>query len=182
METIKIKRGITIEGQKALDNFYKQLEKDINYVIRNIVYTLAGCDDFGLNSEQRKDMTYHITYIKSRLYNNVVRNVLTPLVSNPLKSENKTSAENSIDDLNEFITYSTITDSYGAKVKVKESCNADAPHVWIFVEEGSLGQFNNGATHLNVEQASAIRDALTEFIDQIPSRWDLSEKDLSKTE
>lgn len=84
--------------------------------------------------------------------------------------------ENSIVDSNGFIIYGTITGSYGAKVTVKESSNAEAPHVWILIEEGSLDN-NNAAARLNVEQACAVRDALTTFIDQIPDRWDLREEE-----
>ncbi len=77
-------------------------------------------------------------------------------------------------DARGFTNYSTVIDSYGAKVRVKESSNASGPHVWIFIEGGNV-ENNDGSTHLDVKQASAARDALTKFIDEAPSRWDIDD-------
>ncbi len=74
-----------------------------------------------------------------------------------------------------FITYDSIIDSYGAKVRVKESSSAECPKVWIFIEGGAT-ENNDGAAHLNVEQAKLIRDALSKWIDEVPERWDLNDE------
>lgn len=66
-----------------------------------------------------------------------------------------------------LITYGTIIDRYGSHIKVEESSNGNEPHVWILID-------GYGSAHLNLKQASAIRDALTDWIDQIPSRWNLN--------
>ncbi len=85
----EIKRGITIEGQKALDIFHLQMEDEINHVMRNITYTLSGGDDLDLNADQRQNMSYHIFYLKMKLYNNVVNNILKPLLDTDFNSEEK---------------------------------------------------------------------------------------------
>jgi hypothetical protein len=70
-----------------------------------------------------------------------------------------------------FHGYTELTDSYGASVRVQESSAASAPHVWIFLEGGAVKE-NNGSAHLNIEQATKVRDALTYWLEEIPSRWD----------
>lgn len=66
--------------------------------------------------------------------------------------------------------------SYGHKVSVYESSAANGPHVWLNVSK----DFNRGpgdlpecdvAAHLSLDQAIAIRDRLTAFIDEVPERW-----------
>ena len=71
-----------------------------------------------------------------------------------------------------FILYEDLTDSYGARVSVKESSNASGHHVWIFVEGGGVDN-NNGSAHLDINQAKSIRDALSKFIDGVYDRWEL---------
>ena len=63
--------------------------------------------------------------------------------------------------------------SYGHEVSVYESSSAEGPHVWLAVQR----QESHGipacaaAAHLSLEQAVAIRDRLTAFIDEVPQRW-----------
>lgn len=69
-----------------------------------------------------------------------------------------------------FPVYAELTDSYGADVRVVESSRAmiegedDGPWVWIFVSGGAI-DVNRGSAHLELKEAIAVRDALTEFID-----------------
>jgi len=87
-----------------------------------------------------------------------------------------------------FINFDHFTDSYGATVTVRESSAALAPHVWVFVEGGTTaaepgtpgipeGRKNDGSAHLNVEQATRLRDALDAFIrergadPEFPATW-----------
>ena len=76
-----------------------------------------------------------------------------------------------------FANYDEFTDSYGAKVTVRESSAALEPHVWLFIEGGGTackpgtpgipeGRTNDGSAHLTVEQAACVRDALSAFIDE----------------
>jgi hypothetical protein len=69
-----------------------------------------------------------------------------------------------------FIQYDELTDSYGANCRVVESSAAAGPHVWIFVEDGAV-KGNNGSAHLDVQQATRVRDALTAWLDEVPERW-----------
>lgn len=64
-----------------------------------------------------------------------------------------------------FLDFEGITDSYGAKVTVYQSSAAVSPHVWLGIRGGSGNeQGSNAASHLNLEQARAIRDALDAFL------------------
>jgi hypothetical protein len=68
-----------------------------------------------------------------------------------------------------FTTYDDFTDSYGARVVVRQSSAASAPHVWLFIDGGDTGKTggireNDGSAHLTVEQATRVRDALDAFI------------------
>jgi hypothetical protein len=89
--------------------------------------------------------------------------------------------ENIKTDERGFITYDDIIDSYCARVRVKESSSAEGPHVWIFIEGGIIevgsSEINDGSAHLNIEQAKHVRDALSKWIDEIPSRWDIKDED-----
>lgn len=76
-----------------------------------------------------------------------------------------------------FTNYDEFTDSYGAKVTVRESSAASRPHVWVFVEGGETaaapgtpgieaGRANDGSAHLTTAQAIRLRDALDSYIDE----------------
>jgi hypothetical protein len=74
-----------------------------------------------------------------------------------------------------FEDYADFQDSYGASIIVRESSAAMGPHVWVFANGGGIvqsGGTNEGSAHLNVEQAKILRDALTEFIERVPQRWE----------
>lgn len=66
-------------------------------------------------------------------------------------------------DARGFTQFTELTDTYGATVRVKESSSAEASKVWIFVQGGAVNG-NNGAAHLDLEQARQVRDALDEWI------------------
>jgi hypothetical protein len=57
-----------------------------------------------------------------------------------------------------FRIYAEFVDTYGAKVDVRESSLATERRVWIHA--------GDGAAHLNVEQAKAVRDALDEWLNE----------------
>ena len=65
-----------------------------------------------------------------------------------------------------FGQYASIVDSYGATVRVQQSSAASDDYVWIFVGGGAIDD-NEGSSHLNLEQAKAIRDALTAWITDV---------------
>lgn len=56
-----------------------------------------------------------------------------------------------------------VIDSKGSKISVVESSSAEDDCVWIFARNE---QWPKAEPHLNVEQARAVRDALTEFINE----------------
>lgn len=59
-----------------------------------------------------------------------------------------------------FVVYDQFTDTRGAEVRVQQSSSATHTAVWVF-----CGSDNDYETpHLNVEQATRVRDALTAFI------------------
>lgn len=60
-----------------------------------------------------------------------------------------------------FAIYDEFRDSYNHSVKIQESSNAGYDAVWIFAqnEDGDLC-----CSHLNMDQAKRLRDALDEFI------------------
>lgn len=68
--------------------------------------------------------------------------------------------------------YAEFTDTYGASVKVSQSSSASGPHVWVFVKGGGANNPNHhltekgeAAAHLSVEQATLVRDALSEWLE-----------------
>lgn len=68
-----------------------------------------------------------------------------------------------------FTTYDEFTDTYGAKVTIRESSAATRTCVWVFTEGGDThadinGHVNDGNAHLDVEQATRLRNALDAFI------------------
>lgn len=69
-----------------------------------------------------------------------------------------------------------VATTYGEKVAVYESSAAKGPHCWlrIFDDGRSQVRHHQGASiaaHLNVEQATAIRDRLDAWLNEIPTRW-----------
>lgn len=74
-----------------------------------------------------------------------------------------------------FEKYAEFKDSYGGDVIVQESSAAMGPHVWVWTAGGGIpasGGTNDGSAHLNAEQATILRDALTEFLEGIEKRWE----------
>jgi hypothetical protein len=62
-----------------------------------------------------------------------------------------------------------ITTDYGHTITVRESSAASGPHVWLAIgERHEVGIAN---PHLDLAQAIALREALTQFIDSVPTRW-----------
>lgn len=90
-----------------------------------------------------------------------------------------------------FGGYAKFTDSYGAEVKVTQSSNASGDYVWIFIRGGEGNRdydaekilcceqginwqsgtgpkvYTDAATHLSLEDAKRVRDALTNWITDI---------------
>lgn len=69
-----------------------------------------------------------------------------------------------------------VATTYGEKVAVYESSAAKGPHCWlrIFDDGNSQVTHHKGesiAAHLNVEQATAIRDRIDAWLNEIPTRW-----------
>lgn len=62
--------------------------------------------------------------------------------------------------------------SYGDSVSVYESSAASGPHCWLRINPAEYQRGNDDmCAHLNVEQATAIRDRLNAWLDEIPARW-----------
>lgn len=70
-----------------------------------------------------------------------------------------------------FREYAAIVDAYGSHVRVVESSSAEDRHVWIFASKDGkdgvfhLGEWQSYSPHLNVAQATKLRDALARFIE-----------------
>lgn len=60
-----------------------------------------------------------------------------------------------------FVIYDEFTDTYGNGVRVQESSSAEEPRVWLFTDGAGTG-----TPHLNIEQATRVRDALDAFISE----------------
>lgn len=71
-----------------------------------------------------------------------------------------------------FLTYGGpyIDTAYGHEIRVQESSAADAPHVWLFISESD--QMEGYNPHLTLAQALHLREALNQFIDNVPRRWE----------
>lgn len=75
-----------------------------------------------------------------------------------------------------FAQYATVPETHGGEVHIYESSSAEGPHCWLAIEgRGPVGRCAgipfgvapaHCAGHLSVEQATAVRDALDEFIAQ----------------
>ncbi len=83
----------------------------------------------------------------------------TPLVSAPI-----------VDNDRGFNLYGgrPIPTDYGHTITVRESSAASGPHVWLATSQNGAGTAN---PHLDLAQAIALREALTQFIDSVPTRW-----------
>lgn len=87
-----------------------------------------------------------------------------------------------------FGRYANLIDSYGAKVRVQQSSAASDDYVWIFIDGGNANRdydaekaanqgqdeydpdryvYTGAATHLCLNDAKAIRDSLTNWINDI---------------
>lgn len=67
---------------------------------------------------------------------------------------NRTTTESGL------VIYDEFADTNGRKVRVQESSIATESRCWIFIG----GEGDEGAAHLNVEQAKRLRGALDAFI------------------
>jgi hypothetical protein len=71
-----------------------------------------------------------------------------------------------------FTIYDDLEDDYGAQVRVQESSRAmlqgvhEYSWMWIFIKGGET-ENNDGAAHLNAEQAVRVRDAITMWLREI---------------
>lgn len=63
-----------------------------------------------------------------------------------------------------FTTYDQLRDHNGTLVVVRQSSLATEDCVWIFSEDHETG--DRRPPHLNVEQATRVRDALDAFISE----------------
>lgn len=69
-----------------------------------------------------------------------------------------------------FQRHAPILSSYGGHVEVYESSAASGPHIWLRVESPAdlnnpLGPSVEGIAHLTLEDATLLRDQLTQLID-----------------
>jgi hypothetical protein len=71
----EIYRGITIEGQKALDKFSDIMFDDIDRVMNNIINSISE------STWNIEDMDHHTFYLKATLLYNVVQNIITPIIN-----------------------------------------------------------------------------------------------------
>ncbi len=62
-----------------------------------------------------------------------------------------------------FTIYDEVTDSYGHVVRVQHSSSATRDAVWIFCDDGGDDR-PAPSPHLDVAQATRVRDALSAFI------------------
>jgi hypothetical protein len=70
-----------------------------------------------------------------------------------------------------------VRSAYGDMVEVYESSSARGPHCWLRIYDDGQSSITDRepgtmAAHLTLEQATAIRDRLTAFIDEASQRWD----------
>lgn len=66
-----------------------------------------------------------------------------------------------------FADYATFTDTYGAKVVVRQSSAATVDRVWIFVDHPSRSDDGTwkAAAHLSTAQARVVVAALQEWLE-----------------
>jgi hypothetical protein len=73
--------------------------------------------------------------------------------------------------------------TYGNTARVVESSAASGPHVWLFAETPPTSRLRRDlapgecSLHLNEEQARGLIARLQAWVDEIPERWDLSERE-----
>lgn len=70
-----------------------------------------------------------------------------------------------------------VRSAYGDLVEVYESSAASAAHCWLRIYDDGQSvvrheKAGDMMAHLTVEQATAVRDRLTAFIDEESERWD----------
>jgi len=64
-----------------------------------------------------------------------------------------------------FTCFIKLEDTYGADISVVESSSDPLDKVWIFIKGGVLRDNATGSSaHLNVKQATEIRDGLTRWL------------------
>jgi hypothetical protein len=61
-------------------------------------------------------------------------------------------------------------------ITVRESSAASGPHVWLFI---SADGTEAAHPHLDLAQAIALREALGQFIDSTPTRWERGDQKLA---
>lgn len=68
-----------------------------------------------------------------------------------------------------FAIFKSFKDTYGAKVDVIESSAATVDAVWVYINGGATAgkEDNDGACHLNAEQAVELRDALDRWLQYV---------------
>lgn len=83
-----------------------------------------------------------------------------------------------------FHDYADFVDTYGINVRVRESSSAEGPHLWVFTKSTDRPGTpeSDGVTHLNVEQAKLLRDAIDYWLNEIPKRWEDGERFLEVEE
>lgn len=79
-----------------------------------------------------------------------------------------------------FLTYggSHVVTASGHPVRVQESSAASGPHCWLFI--GEAPGMDSRSPHLSLADAIELRDRLTQFIDEVPSRWTRGKKFLKE--
>lgn len=63
-----------------------------------------------------------------------------------------------------FMTYVEFNDCYGATIRVKQSSADPLDKCWVFIDGGALTGKNKAAAHLDPEQATELRDAITRWL------------------
>jgi hypothetical protein len=79
-----------------------------------------------------------------------------------------------------FFGYGIVECTRGTKISVYESSAATGPHVWMALENPGTGpgleSFKGRVvSHLTLEQAKQVIAMLQGFVDDVPTRWDLTE-------
>lgn len=72
------------------------------------------------------------------------------------------------DEINDrgFTWFVKFVDTYGADVSVVQSSSAERDALWIFIEGGGISN-NKGSSHLSIEQAKEVRDAINRWLKMI---------------
>jgi len=71
----------------------------------------------------------------------------------------------------EFHTYDEpFNDDHGKILTVRESSSAEGPHVWLCIEPPKQHP-TLFSPHLSVKQATALRDRLNAWLEEVPKYW-----------